>query len=427
MRDFPQFRHPKSIMPVAEEKERKKMPGPNYKYPKYKHSYQNAATPYSQTSQRNGVLDDLPPDALTHAGDFIAGWDAHNMGMLSRTTRRALEGKPVGYTVTEANIDQLIWDITRVDRIVKPVTMGLILPEFPPGLREKMFELYREAPHVRSLDITVRRQDIEDREYKDVPDSDEDVAQVIRSTLATLASFTPRLEKLQLDFSSFASSHVMSRFTESVGVYIPRLKVGIPGSVALSGLNMAPALRSLRLELNGNEIGDDGAAALKSLRFAPALEYLYLGLGNNRIGPQGVLDLVELRTSPVLQVLELELENNHIGDRGALHLATLARADYTNRQPPSVLHTLILGMKNNRIRDDGAHSLGFTLVHRVSTSLHTVHLNLEWNMLAPETRDYLRELSKYDGSRAHSTINLRNIKVKLNNNYNFDGHAMMQD
>jgi hypothetical protein len=353
-------------------------------------------------NNRDG-LKRLSPDVLNEISNYIP--DA-GMNLLDTRTRFAVGGRRMVYTVTLDTIDDIIRDVVNSIGIRgrKVTAMKLVLPEgFPLRLREEITPLY-QAARVLAMHITFRPEDVK------FTGTNGDVWSsrlALKDTFAALESFTPFLEELKLDFSAlgddfndFESRYIpgkqdnVHRETET-----PKSKVGIGGCIEITTLqHILPALLTLSLELNGNEIGDIGLAMLTNLNHR-TLKTLCLGLKNNNIGGESMQYLLGLgtnidtgQTTP-LEVLRIELEDNHIGDTGAAMLSGFGRF-------PGAIHTLHLGLQNNGIGDRGAGILisdlhgseHFQRIQRIIGSAYheiqrSVHLNLDNNPITTRVSD----------------------------------------
>jgi hypothetical protein len=189
----------------------------------------------------------------------------------------------------------------------------------------------------------------------------------IRNIYQSLARFTPFLEELKLDFSALGDD--FNDFESRYGMqttlgpepssYTPDFKVGLVGCAEIAYLRRAlPVLRTLSVELNGNEIGDLGMDRLTNLKHYPCtLKTLYLGLKNNNIGSESMKKLIAMGTTDTgrpssLEALHVELEDNHIGTLGAIWLSMFGQGRYGGS-----IQTLHLGLQNNGIGDIGADIL----------------------------------------------------------------------
>jgi hypothetical protein len=324
----------------------------------------------------------LPFDVLGHMSNSDPVL-SHTMALLDRRTRRAVEGRRTAFTVTEKNIERVMANLASPDRVHLPAGVYLRLPNFPPGVREKIVGLYNKAlptegfggfrarllgpGGVYALHITIQKEDIRDKGY-------EAVASILVDIIRGLYS-TPFLEELELDLSDLSSSPWDT-------------KVGLAGSRVFGLLGIyAPKVQRLTLELSGNEVGDLGVYALCDVLQSYSLKKLHLGLKNNHIGPEGVSVLVHrLRESATLESLHLDLEDNPIGDDGALWLSALGigNAEAVSGLNWSMrLHTLHLVCTNNGIGNDGAGYFRMYCGGSADnpTQLHHLHLDLDQNRI----------------------------------------------
>jgi hypothetical protein len=270
---------------------------------------------------------------------------SYTMGQLDRHTRWAVRVARKSLKVTEDNIDGILSEY-----VEKPnphgivLDMQLILPEgLSQTLREKIIPLYR-AGRVLAMHITFRKEDVKFGE-------DYSCRLVLNDFFNALERFTPFLEELKLDFSALGDdfNDFESGYLPST---IPRCKVGFAGCGEIAQLRYKlPALLTLSLELNGNEIGDIGLEMLTMLKHY-TLKTLYLGLKNNNIGHESMRGLLTLADTYPLEALHIELEDNHIGNPGAIWLSKFGESRYGG-----VIRTLHLGLQNNGIGDIGADIL----------------------------------------------------------------------
>ena len=134
------------------------------------------------------------------------------------------------------------------------------------------------------------------------------------------------------------------------------------GAGGLAGLQIAPTLRTLTLDLRRNRISEAGVHALVvALKAAPALQALHLELGDNDVQDAGTGALADLRRSRSLTDVQLGLSHNGIGDGGAVALAGLGTA--------AALQALRLDLRGNAIGGVGRAALGCILAS-VCTTLH---------------------------------------------------------
>jgi hypothetical protein len=248
--------------------------------------------------------------------------------------------------------------------------MKLIFPDgLPQTLREKITPLYR-AGRVLAMDITFQREDVKFagvngyREYHCG-------WLAIRNILNDLEDFTPFLEELKLNFSALGNE--FNNFETSM--------VGRHGCGELSQLrHKLPALLTLSLELNGNEIGDRGLNMLTRLNHR-TLKTLYLGLKNNNIGSESMENLIAMGTTDThrhapLEALYVELEDNHIGTPGAIWLCMFGQGRYGG-----VIHTLHLGLQNNGICDIGADMLKRNLLRQNFPGIPTDYQRFQGSLI----------------------------------------------
>jgi hypothetical protein len=350
---------------------------------------------------------------------------ALNMAGIDSNIREALDGRPMSYDVTEESIPRVLSDIARLDRIGNGLTMELRLPSFTPRLRLEIPLLYKATrlPSVRAMDITF----LNGATFE----LGEAVAPVIFTALADLEEFAPHLQKLKLDFSDLQFSRsqykvrlegvkIIQQISESKA-FITNLhtlwidlcgnEIGDDGAAQLGNLRYCRALRTLRLVLRDNKIGDVGALGLAELSHTPNLHELHLGLGANRIDDDGAVALSRLKQSPNLQVLYLDLEANRIGDWGAFALSRFGNRQF--RSDWKHIHTLHLGLKNNRIRVHGAVSLSSL----ASTGVfHHLRLDLDNN---PIGDDGVRHVMAMVGGR-YALANGHTVDVSVENNNWYD-------
>jgi hypothetical protein len=309
----------------------------------------------SRVSKRQKIKDTrglggLSFDALALISAYNGG--SSNLADTSQRTRRALEGRRMVYITTEDNIKRTIGGITDPTRILCVGSIHLIVPRFPPGLREKLTELYQVA-RVHALEITFLSDDV---------DRSLDIAE----TIGALKDRTPSLNVLRLDFADLSPSVSQALFPYLLSVYnwttLDFCEIG--------GLGMAPGLHTLWLDLSGNKVGDDNVNCLARLNLSPVLQTLHLSLKKTQIGPSGARALSRLGEAPALRTLYIDLEGNHIGSTGAVWLSRLGGSP--------VLRSLYLGCKGTNIDDAGAISLS-TLQR--SSALCDLHLNLDHNRI----------------------------------------------
>ena len=275
-----------------------------------------------------------------------------------------------------------------------------------------MTKSYMLPGGVRALRLTFRKEDVD---RVDGNRFDGMIARVIEDTLANDVNHLASLEDLSIDFSALAlhkpSQPWHSRFAMPGGGALdgliwrlenaPENDVLLPPFRTLASHSFAPALHTLWLELKGNEVGEAGAVALKELRNSRVLKKLYLGLKNNRIDSYGVRHLSKLREAPALEWLHLDLEDNNVGDDGAFDLCSFGTGtpnlELGTWNLPTVLHTLILGLKNNGILNLGARALG--RMARDSLILRHLRVNLDDNFITRDVAEILLPLVPDEDSR----------------------------
>jgi hypothetical protein len=233
------------------------------------------------------------------------------------------------YIVTEDNIARIMGEFDHPEQFAgKTLDIHLMVPGFPPGLREKILDLYEKISNlpeisggIHTVDITLRREDV----------AGQDVI--------------PILDQMLQEFAAL------------------------------------PVLDDLKLELCDNNIGDRGCYSL--LRAVETgenfhLKKLYLGLKNNLIGSHGAqyLSIIEhsrLYRFPLspLQSIQIDLADNRIGNEGATWMAEnmMGCSD-------GLLYTLHLNCKGNGIGDRGVAA--FAGVGGVAHLLY-LHINLDQN------------------------------------------------
>jgi hypothetical protein len=294
----------------------------------------------------------LSSDILNHISKYHPDLP-HTMGALNRHTRWAMSGARKSLTVTEDNIDEIISEYGEKPNILQTVLeMKLILSSgLSRTLRQKLLPLYI-AGRVLAMHITFQKEDVKFGE------DGYSCRLALMDIFNDLQQFTPFLEELKLDFSALGDH--LNNFMRTT----PGFKVGFDGCAEISGLpGKLPALLTLSLQLNGNEIGDLGLTMLTQMNHR-TLKTLYLGLKNNNIGSESMVHLLAIATATTqLQALYVDLEDNHIGTLGAIWLSQFGESRYSG-----VLRTLHLGLQNNSICDIGAIVIKQNLL-RVPNSL----------------------------------------------------------
>ena len=307
-------------------------------------------TPTPPASQIRKLLEN--GDILKVISEFNVGsalskvnstmWD---LGVdLKNTYRGPLPLRKGSVFVTESTMARIMGEFEFPESIQfdgKVLAIHLIVPRFPPGLRPKMLELYHRITSlptlgggIRSLDITLRREDVRGKDVGFI---------LIHHILFTLWA-VPLLEELKLELSGH--------------------KLGDYG-----------CLRLLHSADHRQEVGNGKRSVLKKL---------YLGLRDNEIGPAGAryLAAFERPFSPnrqeswrALESLQIDLENNHIGNEGAEWMAEVLGNSGS-------LRSLHLNCKNNWIGDNGVDAFVGSLSPTVATDLRHLHLNLDGNRIS---------------------------------------------
>ncbi|KAL4484767.1 hypothetical protein ABPG74_019944, partial [Tetrahymena malaccensis] len=122
---------------------------------------------------------------------------------------------------------------------------------------------------------------------------------------------------------------------------------------ALSSFRM---LTNLNLQLWDNNIGDIGASSIgKGLSSCTELKTLTLNMSGNLIGDEGAFSIgTALSSCKMLTYLNFQLWGNQIGDKGASSIGV-------GLSTCTQLTTLIFNMSNNQIGDQGAIEIGLAL------------------------------------------------------------------